>query len=445
MAAPDLLTLLDLVSNRSVDLGGAPRPDDAKAIAQLQMGGGSASIESTPLFGGPAPDPVQVAATRARMGGFGAKPNPALSQAILEGKADAQTVLNTRIGQQPSMVAPVERPMTPLRPAMREVLDTADQITTSLTGKGSPVDKTLLPNPYGPGSYDPNDAMAVADVRAQGARAQQLQRAREVITNMALDPAFKGSQGEIVKSVLESVGVLKSDAMKEFEKAKAKAEGEIAGDKAKKGGLDDLLTPEDAGRLGVAYGTTKREAAAQGAISLTAAQRGTLQELGKARTITTRMFELADTLKEKYGSDPGFFNRLAQGAGNKLTQMNQTDPELAEFNRLREGFLSNIARGVGAEKGNLTKEDVERAKSFFPDLSSWTPDTKKTIEGMRGSISSYLDEMDAVAMGDRRIGTRTAPGATKQLDRATAQSLLDEAGGDKAKARALAKERGFNF
>lgn len=226
----DLLTVLNQLGGQSVDLGGAARPDDAGAIAQLQMGGGGASLEGTPLFGSaPTNDlaaELQLGPGRLLMNG----PNSSLPTAA--GNATMQ--LPVQQAQVP--VAP----KPPLRGTLKEMLDTADQIATSLT-VGTPVKQTLLPNPYGPGSYDPNNAQQVADVKAQGLQAQKVRQAQEAMQQLALRPEFAGVQKDITRSVLESLGVVPTAEQEAFNKAKGTAAGKAAGEGTSQSqGIDEI-------------------------------------------------------------------------------------------------------------------------------------------------------------------------------------------------------------
>jgi hypothetical protein len=344
--------------------------EGSRGMAQLALGGGKASIGGTPLFGGASSAP--------------------------------------------------EAPKVPLRPSLQEMLTTADQMANSLlpkkptpstgdpvsdafyrvTPETNPAPKKLLPNPFGPGSFDPSDPQAVAAIKEQQAKNQKVEETKKILQSVGANPLLKGSQGEIVKNLLQNLGVIKSPEDEAYDKAKGQAAGAIAGGKiAKSAELDGLLSAEDAGRLGVPYGTTKRQAAEQGSFSMTAAQRNTLTEIGKARQIADKLAGLTEKLAEKYGSDPGVLNRVFQGLKNKKAGFDQEDTDLLEYTRLKEAFLTNIARSVGNEKGNLSKEEGERARGFFPNLDSWTPDTKKGVKRMTEALGTFLDQAEEKATG----------------------------------------------
>lgn len=205
---------LDQLLNPTVDLGGAPRPDDSKALAQLILGGGRADLPQGNLSGGGVNNDtareLQLGPGNLRMTGGGTMALP-----VQQGPA-----------------TPAAAP-TPIRSSMKEVLDTADQIATSLSnGDKSGVTKTLLPNPYGPGSYDPNDAQAVSEVKAAGQQAQKVRGAQDLITQLGQSQspllANPTAQKEIVANILQGLGITQSPEQEAFAKAKGKAAGEAA-------------------------------------------------------------------------------------------------------------------------------------------------------------------------------------------------------------------------
>ena len=227
----DFYSTLEQLVNPTHDLGGGPGAGDAKAISQLILGGGSAAVEGAngqmqPLFG------------------------------------------------QPSGVAPGAAP-APVSANLKSVLETADQVANSLGsphGSGNPITSTLLPNPYGRGSYDPANAEQVAQVQGQGKQAQQVDMARQFISQLiGQEPTMSighknspeemlayqqgsanyrqrvGSASPIVKGILENLGISgESDYQKAFNRKKGEmdAKGDKGGksyaDLLKAAGTDDF-------------------------------------------------------------------------------------------------------------------------------------------------------------------------------------------------------------
>jgi hypothetical protein len=80
--------------------------------------------------------------------------------------------------------------------------------------------------------------------------------------------------------------------------------------------------------------------------------------------------------------------------------------------------------------------------------TAFTPDAKKQWEATLAEAKIDLTEAeDLLKEADAVLHPKKAGKASKQktLDKTTALSILKEAGGDKNKARQIAKERGYSF
>lgn len=201
-----ILDKVDALKTQHLNLGGGPGIDDARAISQLIMGGGRASLEGQPLFGG------------------GVPPGGNLGQGRLYQGSD-----------NPLVVSPAEnitaRPAANISPSFQKVLDTADQIATSLSGgPAGTAMKTLLPNPFGPGSYDPSNPNEVAKVQEQRAKYDLNNRTRETLQMLATteNPVLRAGAKDITSQILEKSGLARSEYDKAFQHASGKAAGEAA-------------------------------------------------------------------------------------------------------------------------------------------------------------------------------------------------------------------------
>lgn len=274
---------LDSLLNPSQDLGGGPNAADAGALAQLILGGGQASMGGEKLLGTkPAIDPVDEAVKQARMGGFGRAPDEDLAQKIISGEVQPGQVLDRPIRQTalaPASVDPAAAATSRVRNSnLADVLTTADQIAGSLgspnaKSAGQTITSSLLPNPYGPGSYDPNDPAAVAQVKAAGEKQAKVSQGMDAIKmlrgeaptvsiNHQLSPgeilAFQqgnenyrnrlDSTKDAVKGILENLGLGENVYQKEFDKARGKAAG-TADSLGGQGGLDTIAKQLVEGRL----------------------------------------------------------------------------------------------------------------------------------------------------------------------------------------------------
>jgi hypothetical protein len=231
--ALDFYSTLDQLINPTHNMGGGAGPQDSQAIAQLILGGGSASVQG----------------------------------------ADGNMVPIMGQGVDPSYKAAVS-------PQFRDVLAQAEQMAAGARGDmagkapiaapGQP--NQLVANPYGPGSYDPTNPAAVAQVQAAGAEAKKAEQARALIQQLqgerpSIGTGFYAGDAErkndalklyqlenqqyqtrqqaaapVIARVLESLGIGENDYKKAFDAAKGKAEGERAGGKGTKGGIpSDLM------------------------------------------------------------------------------------------------------------------------------------------------------------------------------------------------------------
>jgi len=399
---------LERLLNPSNDMGGGAGPRDASAIAKLIMGGGSASLEGQQLFGQPVDN--RLAAANDMGPGVLMRPGAERTDIQLPGAPQAEV--------------PTKKPLSR---SLQSVLDSADQIATSLGSKnvsGQLVTSTLLPNPYGPGSYDPQDKEQVAQVQAQGKKVAETDRSQQMLSSLSANPIFSklppAGQSEIVQGLLERMGVTKSDEQKAYAKAKGAAAGELAGG-GKTSELDKLLSVEEATKLGLPYGTTKRQAATGGHMGMTAAQTNTINEMGRARVVVGHLVEVANRLKTKYSPQPGVMNRLGAYAKNSLAAIAQDDEDLAEYSRLKNALLAVVSRTVGGERGQSTEKDVGRAEGATPDfegsiLKGKLPDTLKVVDRMGPALLELLDELEESAYKgiDRRASQdKSAKGTTE--------------------------------
>jgi len=399
---------LERLLNPSNDMGGGAGPRDASAIAKLIMGGGSASLEGQQLFGQPVDN--RLAAANDMGPGVLMRPGAERTDIQLPGAPQAEV--------------PTKKPLSR---SLQSVLDSADQIATSLGSTnvlGDLVTSTLLPNPYGPGSYDPQDKEQVAQVQAQGKKVAETDRSQQMLSSLSANPIFSklppAGQSEIVQGLLERMGVTKSDEQKAYAKAKGAAAGELAGG-GKTSELDKLLSVEEATKLGLPYGTTRRQAALSGHMGMTAAQTNTINEMGRARVVVGHLVEVANRLKTKYSPQPGVMNRLGAYAKNSLAAIAQDDEDLAEYSRLKNALLAVVSRTVGGERGQSTEKDVGRAEGATPDfegsiLKGKLPDTLKVVDRMGPALLELLDELEESAYKgiDRRASQdKSAKGTTE--------------------------------
>lgn len=217
MAAMDFYSTLEQLVNPTRDLRGGPGgSDSSRAIAQLILGGGSAAVGGQSLFGQP----------------FETGPSAGSGNLI-----DAH---GNKIELNPSAApAPAAAPMR--GGSFQAVLDNAKQMAEGLAPGSTAEKKTLVANPYGPGSYDPNNPEERQAVLRAGEQAKKVQTARETLQGLAVSDIPKAAQGPIIEKVLESLGLSQSDYQKAFDTARGKVAGEQAGfGSAGGGGMEEI-------------------------------------------------------------------------------------------------------------------------------------------------------------------------------------------------------------
>jgi hypothetical protein len=88
------------------------------------------------------------------------------------------------------------------------------------------------------------------------------------------------------------------------------------------------------------------------------AQRGARAVIGSARKLVDQLW----TAKGNTAS------RLAQASKLQLKSITQSDPRVARYEAMREGFLAPIIRALG-EKGTLAEGDTSRARALWPKFT----------------------------------------------------------------------------
>lgn len=201
--ALDFYSTLEQLINPTRDLGGGPGgSDSSKALAQLILGGGSASVEGQSLFGQPF------------------ETDPSAGAGNLIDAYGNPIELNPSAAPKPAAA--------PMRGGnFQAVLENAKQMAEGLA-PGSTA-KTLVANPYGPGSYDPNNPEERQAVLKAGEQSRKVAAARETLQGLAVSDIPKAAQGPIIEKLLESLGLSQSEYQKAFDIAKGKVAGEQAG------------------------------------------------------------------------------------------------------------------------------------------------------------------------------------------------------------------------
>lgn len=444
------MALLDelqkLVGGGSVDLGGAPGGDNsARALSQLIMGGGSASVEGTPIIGNPPPEDAALATAmrQAEMGGFGRAPNPALVEALRSGQVDPNAVLNRPVspGDYPGTITGIPamrdvsdaqllqqaqapgtfqsaRNIVPLRPGFQQVVDTAKAVADSLSPRPSQQPSTtLLPNPYGPGSYNPNDPEDVARVKKEGEAFSKTAELRQILSSGILSQLPPGAPtGEIVKALFENAGIIKSETQKARELAQAKAEGERAGGKGQRGLTPDITrtagTPEfaEAFANAVARGELKTPAEMVAAESLHDRRIKEARPSEKAAL----SYQNAEASLRRLDRLGNFYNEATKG-GESLSQ--NLKLQLGK-NTTWAAFLQNKLIPVSDKLTDAEQAFVAEANSLLIGMRQLYDDNRMSDQDVRNALQALGSPLTGKGLYNKQLD------AVKNVVRERAQAIL---------------------
>ena len=152
---------------------------------------------------------------------------------------------------------------------------------------------------------------------------------------------------------------------------------------------------------------------------------------------------LADVRKQaiaakKTGSSQMFAQKLLSPFKNDIS--GDIDPETGTS--MRSYILDKVTQDLDAEK-----EPIDIQNNISQYMDEYNSKAAATIKAKREADKNKPGFFKGIVNSMTSAG-RTAPapaGGGKQLDPATATELLQEAGGNKNKARQLAKQRGYTF
>jgi len=154
------------------------------------------------------------------------------------------------------------------------------------------------------------------------------------------------------------------------------------------------LSPEEAGKLGVPFGTTRGQA--KGLPAMTAQQRDALSTYDTTRAIINDIKQYSERVNQASG---GLRGRVAQ-IGKLWGAWTQADPDAALL-QSKAGELASIARALG-EKGALADKDIARAAALVPSVT----DTKEIAQRKIADIMSVLEQGEANFRKSLGIGGR---------------------------------------
>lgn len=157
---------------------------------------------------------------------------------------------------------------------------------------------------------------------------------------------------------------------------------------------DKYLSPEEAGSLGVPYGTRKGQAAAKGPTPLTTGQRTKMD----AQASVLGMVDKMERDLAEIAQPTGPLGRIWATPQNAWGVYAQADPKMAAFHRRIQGTLALVVRALG-EVGTLTDKDIARAEALQPAVAP-IPDTAEVVKEKLQGLRDLVQEVAS------RTGTR---------------------------------------
>ena len=188
----------------------------------------------------------------------------------------------------------------------------------------------------------------------------------------------------------------------------ARQTGEVEREQAGK----KRITPQEAASMELPFGVTQDEAASVRRMPLTEGARNTVITMRSARAIAeTQIKPLIDRLFKP----GGFITRLSRTPANMRNLLIQSDPDVADYERVRQIYLAAFSRSLGQERGQTTEFDVGRAEKNFPKLFP-VPDSYALAQRSLRRLIELPREIE------RRAREEGLEGLPESMTRPTAQS-----------------------
>lgn len=169
------------------------------------------------------------------------------------------------------------------------------------------------------------------------------------------------------------------------------------------------------------------------------------EDTTKYRDQVQSRFQAALDLKTKTG-DAAQLDKVTQQEGNAMKlKVQGIQKDIANYQseiKQRQNNIIAIQSAAFATGKNPSAE----SQDLIDSLNSQIDEYKDQIDGANEDVQNLQNSFDdALAQAKAKVGSKSSDGKGKPLDAATAQQLLQQAGGDKDKARDLAKQAGYAF
>lgn len=292
------------------------------------------------------------------------------------------------------------------RPEKPVVVPEGGMVVNPVTGKtiaeGKPkADKEKRPITVGEGGtvVDPDTGKVIYQAPRKPEKPPDFGNDREAVA----DELYKKSYAELDQTQKAAVNKRIKEDKVDIAKAGAQERAGVV--------MDQPLPPEDANKLGVPYGTTRKEA--MGLPVMTPQQREALAGYDTARTIINDIRQYSERVNTEAGGLQGRAKQAMKLWG-AWTQSNQDAALLMS----KAGELASVARSLG-EKGALANQDVARAAALIPSVLDTQGAAQKKIQDMLAIIEkgeqNFRKSLGIAAREPVREGKPSVKGAIEAL------------------------------
>lgn len=166
--------------------------------------------------------------------------------------------------------------------------------------------------------------------------------------------------------------------------------------------MDRLLTPDEAGKMGATYGTTRAQAAALNRVPVSQHQRAGIADMEKAFEILGDIEGMIDKIDLADSAAGTLLKGPALTAKSKLPSTVEGQFATAKRN------MAVVVRALG-QNGVLTEQDEARVMNDFGGFFDTKSSAKARVKRIREIISGAVENRKAAFSGDILKGSTNGP------------------------------------
>jgi len=171
--------------------------------------------------------------------------------------------------------------------------------------------------------------------------------------------------------------------------------------------------------------------------------------LGAVQSLKAQYQRSLNPVSIKKGSNPftGFIQKNLQGAGQNISSMSGTNPEMNRYKANKEGFASLISKGGFMEAGVLTNEDIKRITNILPGEFSSQEEADiawSEIEGILSAARKQFEANSGKDNGGQNSGQGNKQGQLLPVDQARL-AIKNKIAQNPKKAKAYAERFAKNY